>query len=353
MDANLPRRKFLQQLTGGAASLVLLSPATVFAISDKGPVRANGNLAFTDLEGLGPEINAPLNGDEFIALHEEGALPQHMFEEVNRGYVEYLLRDLVANEGERWDESDQILWTYQYYGFCDHSDHCEALLNYSHSAQDYLYNNVNGLLDVGINWSLLSDDFNYQKKNAANYRGLIGRYTYLVNRVSLVDSLGNMKELGLVSATPVNRAINYIKSKENVPSSSLMYLIPGNTSLMSPFSELLHLTTHEPSQQLMMQLAHRHGSQYANETSHLVGETITESAAILTAQQYLKKNRLFEHMGIINVHAKSLGRQYALMADAIAYMQLHGVQKTLSRFSENPLRLVKDLSHTFAMAVGV
>ena len=347
MATNLPRRKFLHKLVGSAAGLAFFPQTTVFAIPNRHSAVTREFLSFTELEGLGPEINVEFIDGDYIALHAENALPSHMFDAYNRDYVEYLLREMVASHGLQWDETDRIIWTYQYYGYCDHSNYCNKLLDYSRSAYDFLYNTVEGLLDVNVDWSVLTDDFDFKKQTSTHFSGMIGRYTYLVNRVILQGADGKLKDFGLVNAAPVNRAINYITSKGHEPNTSLMYIIPGNTSLLSPFSEMLHLTTHGPSRRLKLQLVHKHYGQYADDVSHTVGETITESAAILTAQKFLKKHNLDKRMSVINKHAKFLDQQYALMGDTLSYMKLHGVQKTLNRFSDDPLHLVKEISHSF------
>jgi len=346
MATNLTRRIFLRKLAGGAVGLTFLSPVSLFALPGKRLNNESDLLSFIDLNGMGPEINAQNLENKYIALHAEGILPDYMADALDRVYVENLLRETIVADGGEWDETDRILWTYQYYGFCDHSEHCEKLMSYCGKAQDYLYNSVQGLNDANINWNLLSEEFDYEQRSPMHFTGLIGRFNYLVNRVSLMDTQGNMKDFGLVSATPVNRAINYIISMGSVPSNSMMYIIPGNTSLMSPFSELLHLTTHGPAHRLKMELALKYNPQYADEVAHIIGETITESAAILTAQQFLKRNRLSDRMNFIDTHARSLNRQYSLMSDMLAYMQLYGVQKTLMRFTENPLQLFKAVSHS-------
>lgn len=345
--ANQSRRKFLQQLTKSSAFLAFLSPTAVVALAHKQKEQIDNILSFTDLDGLGPDINAQLIENNFIALHEERELPVYTIDPANRQYVEWLFREMVSNKGLSWDESDRLVWTYQYYGFCDHSGHCDKLLRYSRSAQDYLYNSVSGLLDVDVNWSLLSDDYDYSSPDHVQFKGVIGRYTYLMSRVWLSSAEGEIKDYGLITSTPLNRAINYVTSNGNELNTSLIYLIPGVTSLMSPFSELLHLTTHGPSRRLVQQLGLMRNPHHAEETSRIVGETITESAAILMAQQYLNKNRHGDRINIINAHANYMSNQYSLIPDTVDYMKLHGVQQTLAHFNDDPLHLVKEISHLF------
>ena len=346
MANKLSRRKFLQYLAGSASGFAFLSPNTVFAFPHKYKRDTGDFLSFAELEGLGPEINVEFMGREFVALHEERELPVHMIDEMNRDYLQWLMREMVRQQGMKWDESDKLVWTYQYYGICDHSSECFKLLNYSKSAQDFLYSSVSGLLETNIDWHVLTDDFDYIRKSQNHFNGYIGRHTYLVSRVSLESADGEAKEYGLVSASPVNRAINYITSNGPVLNTSLMYIIPGNTSIVSPFSEVLHLTTHAPSRRLAQQLGEKQGSQKAEQTSHMISETITESAALIMAQNYLNNYRYDDSMKFVYSHANYLGSRYSLMPDTLAYMNRHGVQKTLDRFTNNPLYLVNDLSYS-------
>lgn len=346
MAINLPRRKFLQHLAKGTACLAILSPTGVYGIAHRHLSNSDDLLSFTDLEGLGPEIKTQFTGNGYVALHEEHVLPSYMVSEANRHYVEWLLRDMVEKKGLHWDATDRLVWTYQYYGICDHSIQCYRLLEYSMSAQKYLYSAVHGLLDINVKWDVLSENYDYAHQKRRYFNGFVGRFTYLVNRVNLVDKEGVIKDFGLVSATPVNRAINYIKSRGNIPNASLMYLIPGNTSLVSPFSELLHITTHGPSQRLSLELERRHNKQQAKEISHIIGETVTESAALLLAQRYLEKRHLANRMTIIDAHARYLGSRYALMPTTFNYMLRHGVEETLSSYCNDPLNLAYSISGT-------
>jgi hypothetical protein len=344
MAINLSRRNFLQHLATGAACLAFTSPSTAFAIAHKYKRDVDDLLSFTDLEGLGPQINTEFPGKGYLALHEERTLSPYMIDDLNRSYAEWLLKEMYAEQGLLWDKKNKLIWTYQHYGFCDHSNQCYKLLNYCMSVQDFLYNRVTGLLDIDTKWEVLGEDF---MQHPDRFSGLVGRYTYLVYRIHLLDSVGELKDYGLIRATPVNRAINYITADHNVPNTSLMYIIPGNTSLVSPFSELLHISTHGPSRRLADQLGRESNPQDAEETSRIVGETITESAAILMAQQYLQQYRFLDRMTIINSHARSLASRYGLIRNTVAYMANNGVQQTLNSFTDDPLHLVKEISHSF------
>ena len=345
MATNLPRREFLQQLSGTATGLALMSPLTAFAFVNRQKGETEDVLSFTQLEGLGPHINAQFINQNHVALHGEHHMADHMINASHNMYAEQLLRESVSKQGGQWDEEDSLLWTYQHYGRCDHTKHCYRLLGYCMTAQDYLYNTVNGLLDIKMNWHVLTEDIGDRIKSQNNFSGFVGRYTYLIHRVNLLTKEGNIKDYGLISATPVNRAINFITSeKDDVPNTSLMYIIPGTTSLMSPFSELLHLTTHGPSKRFARELEATHDRQQAEETSRLISETITESAAILIAQKYLKQHHHDDRIKVVNAHARNLGRQYSLIPRTVSYMARYGVQHALDTFASDPLYLVNRIN---------
>lgn len=344
MIVNLSRRKFLQHLASNAACLALVSPTTVFAITNKYKGDAGDLLSFTELQGLGPEINSDFVDGDYIALHKERELPANIIDEAGQSRAERLLREMFDKQGWHWDKNDSLLWTYQHYGTCDHSQQCYKLLSYCLSAQDFLYDTVQGLLDASINWDILNQDFNYSIQRHNNFNGFIGRYTYLVHRLNLLDQHGWIKEYGLTNVSPVNRAINYITTEDYVPDTSLIYIIPGQTSLISPFSELIHITTHGPSVRLARELGVQYNRQQAGETSRIIGETITESAAILVAQNYLTKYNHAEQLALVNYHANNLGGRFSLVPETVAYMKQHGVQQTLNTYTDDPVHLVNEIS---------
>ncbi|MEJ2179940.1 MAG: hypothetical protein P8Y28_05730 [Gammaproteobacteria bacterium] len=129
-----------------------------------------------------------------------------------------------------------------------------------------------------------------------------------------------------------------------MPKRATLYVIPGQTSLVAPFSELLHLTFHAPSQSYANKLAETISQQEAQQSALDAGETINEATAIVLAREYIEKYGASERIVTIDNMARSLNSRFEDLNGAIAYINQNGLQKSLDTYLDNPGKYMKLVS---------
>ena len=338
------RRRFLQTLGAGAA-LYSLMPSRLFADTLKNKTPAFAQMSFVDQNGYGPQLDAPYVEEMFIPLHKEISLPAMDVSSAEYQNALAVLKSEFKSMNEDWSDDFRLAWSYQHYGAPDTSKNCRQLINYCQSVQSYLYQSIHGLEDLKIAWQPLDDDVDVENEKG-NY-ALAGKHTYFVLRVSAVDSDGNVREPYLVNAQPVNRAIHYINATDGDiqnPDQRLIYVISGATSLVSPFSEMIHLSTHNPAMRYASELKQEYEKRKAKSLARNSGETVTESAAVLIALDYLHELGNDKRANQIVRHAQSLSNQLPEFSHSISYMQKYGVQTALDVYSESPHDYMKAIS---------
>ncbi len=326
---NFTRRKFLQQLTAVAAAGVVPWSLGHAAVN----TRDAKALSFVDLNGFGPQMSGPSVTERFIPLHSPLLMTESHSSEESR-QIRRILQQEFAAAGESWSDDAPLVWTYQHFGVPDHTADAFKLLEYCKQVQHYLADNLDTLTPFEVHWQLL----NKTPQEHAGVQALVGKYTYYVARVGVMDEDGAMREPSLVNARPVERAVNHIVSSANhqQPDNSLIYIIRGTTSLVSPFSELLHLTTHTSSMRYTQELAQTQSQGQARNTGRILGETVTESAAILLSLHYLHDHGGKALTPYVLQHANSLARQLPLFRRSVAYMQKYGITRALRFYNESP-----------------
>ena len=342
----LSRRWFLTTLVRGAVATSFF-PVTGFgnAIADHNPV--NDRFSFADQDGVGSNPGAEIFNNQYFPLHQEKILPLYMLDKNDYRNTISLLKKMYAREGKQWKESSKVLWTFQHYGVSDLSSHSDKLLKYCLSVQDYIYSIVPGVIKEGITWDLLKKVTIDLKAGNAGFRGFVGKNTYLVYRVNMTDEEGFVMEPGIVNVMPVDRAIHFIRSNShNVPTSSTIYVIHGATSLVAPFSELIHLVTNEPSLSYTDKLLASLSKEDAHRLGRIYGETITEAAGITLASDYMRKYGSAERLDTISNNLQNLSNRFPLLNNVVNYMHQHGVRRTLYNYIENPDQLIKKIKVT-------
>jgi hypothetical protein len=205
-----------------------------------------------------------------------------------------------------------------------------------------MYNRLANLLDANVDWQRLFHGGPHTDRNATGFRGFIGRYTYYVLRASVSNDESNIDLPYLVRAWPVERAINHIVAGANYsPTKGMIFIIPGLTSLMAPFSELMHLTLHASSRRHADELARTMPKEAALEHARVAGETANEAAASLLAAEFLRTQRCAEKLPAIDLVAQSLASQYPVLPRAIAYMKRYGLQQALNMYQDSPSEFMK------------
>lgn len=329
------RRSILKAvgMLGAAASI---SPVSALAQLPKADVveHQGMDLSFVAESGIGPVMDAPYVEEHFIPLHDEIPLPPMSSDTQEFQMALSVLKGEFEAMGKQWQDSFHLSWTYQHYGVPDRLQHVEPIVAYCNSVRSYLYDNLRGLEDLSLNW----EPIRLGQTVSGSNRALVGKYTYFVLRVNAVDENGIVQEPYLVNASPVERAIHYISSEVEKDPNRLIYVIQGTTSLVSPFSEMIHLSTHEPAMRYASALRETHNHDDAKNIARSFGETITESAAVLLALNFLQDINKEKYSRQIIRHANSLSSQLPQFSGSIAYMQKYGIQAAFDSFSEDPKR---------------
>lgn len=349
MSVHLTRRNFLTYLLVSTAAATF-TPKLGFANYSPNNQPVSNWLSFSTQNGVGPWQDESTVMERCCALHKETILPRNRVEKSDYRNTILLLEKVLANEGIHRGESRRVVWTYQHYGVCDSSIHSKRLLLYSRLAQDYLYSNISGLVDFNHDWSVLENNHSQSLVDLRGYRGFVGKHTYLVYRVNAIDENGRDIQPGIVNVIPVERAINYIVDDDNhIPTRSTIFVIHGLTSLNSPFSELIHLTTHQPTLRLIRELAVSQGESYALMLGRAYGEAVTEAAGILIALNFLQKYGSVDEENVVRSVSKNISSQYSLAKSAMTFMSQNGVQRVLNAYSENPLLVINQITKKIAV----
>ncbi|MGD8591723.1 MAG: hypothetical protein PVF82_02765 [Gammaproteobacteria bacterium] len=339
------RRDFLSFVTLNAAKAAVAAialPAPLFAISQV--VRAstkNPLLGFADRHGLGPDMDAPDVERLCCPLHEEKLLPESSVDQKTRQAVKEVLKSEFHNANLGWQEDYKVGFTYQHYGVPDDSEQTIPLLKYCHDAGEYSHAKLQDIFDEKVTWDRLTHEKSVVGLPA--FHGFVGRYTYYVTRAVISGGQGSTDLPYLVQSWPVERAIHYIVAGNTAvpkPKRGTLYIIPGTTSLVAPFSELLHLTFHEPSQRYAAELAETMQEDQAHEQARIAGETVNEAVAIVLASEFIKKLGQSDRLSTIHFMANNLADTYHYLPKAIAFVKRTSVQNAVDIYFDSPAKFM-------------
>ena len=343
-NTGISRRKFLSYLTFPAA-ISVVKPGKLLAATDINTSPAADNWAFVDREGLGPSVDAPVVEKYFYPLHKEQPIASQIYQPGEVEMIKSVLKSEFEREGYAWDDAYELSYSYQHFGVPDDTSYGPQLLGYCERVFDFLYSRLDGLFNVDMSWQLLPMDSAQEPVKDNIFQGNVGRYTYYVMRVYVdhpeLDGLPS-----LINAQPLERAIHYIVDGEfHLPKRATLYVIPGKTSLVAPFSELLHLTFHAPSQSYAQKLGKTLPVSEAQQHAIDAGETINEATAIVVAREYLEKYGASERMATIDNMAYSLNTRFNHLEGAIAYINKNGLQRSMDTYMESPEKFMKLVSN--------
>ncbi|MGD8642430.1 MAG: hypothetical protein PVG89_17465 [Gammaproteobacteria bacterium] len=339
----ISRRRFLSYLTLSSAGLMGI-PGLSLAAAKNMTADNVDEFSFADRDGLGPQVDAPTVQNAFFALHDEQRINREIFTPEELQTIRSVLKSEFEFAQIPWDDSCDLSYSYQHFGVPYNADDGHRLLEYCKRVHDYLYSRVNGLFDAEMTWHILTPESHPDDLiDSEQFRADIGRYTYYVMRV-FIDR-HDMNDLpSLINAQPLNRAIHFIVGDEqSLPQKAHLYLIPGTTSLVSPFSEILHLTFHAPSEIYEANLKQSVSSEKAHEYAIDAGETINEATAIVLAREYIRRYGDSKRVATINAMADNLGGRFSAIHKAIAFISQTGVQKAIDLYLDNPAGFMKQL----------
>jgi len=343
-QAEISRRQFLSYLSLPAA-LYLAKPRMLLAGNGQQNFHSTSDfLTFVDRDGLGPRVDAPVVQNSYMPLHGEQTITKQIFTPDEIVMMKSMLKSEFEYSGIPWDDSFELSYSFQHYGVPDKSGQGRHLLAYCERVYDFLYSRINGLFNADMSWALLSDNEVPVNMDQGHFIGQVGRYTYYVLRV-YVDHPDLDDLPSLINAQPLDRAIHFIVAGESsLPKHANLYVIPGQTSLVSPFSELLHLTFHAPSEHYAEELSKTLAKDTARQRAIDAGETINEATAILLAKEYINRFGSSDRIVTINNMEHSLNKRFTNLSNAISYIDRNGIQKSVDLYLENPSKFMRKVS---------
>ena len=332
----MKRREFIHLTTGGL--LCLWSDYSAGKLEKSNPVLSD-NFSFMEREGLGPYIDAPQVQNRYCQLHPEKPVPKILLRLPEYRNAVVVLREEFIKQGMPWRESYSAEIGYQHYGVASAPTEGFKLLAYCQKAQDYIGERFGGKVKNRVDWKRLTEHSSCPNINQDGFRGLIGRYTYFVIRVSAVENGKVIPAPYLLSARPVERAINNIVGGRNAahPTSGLIYIIPGITALLSPFTEILHLLTHEPSLRYQESIT----ADDASETyirARILGEAFTEALGLVCALRYLERYGDSKSQQMLIKLSGLLSEQMPLLQRVLQFIIKYGANYALELYMDDPVK---------------
>lgn len=339
MDA-ITRRRFLSRAAMCASYPLLGLSGFLIPQSHATPIARP--YTFADLDGLGPELYATTIEQACCALHPEKGVPDFKLNPGQQKSMLAALKEEFTRAGLEWDPNNRIAFTFQHYGVPDNSAYIDELITYCTQANQFLYNRLNCLLEADVQWQHLSHDESRLTREQAGFQGYVGRFTYYVLRAVINSETADEESPCLVTAWPLERAINHVDTQAGYkPRTGLLYIIPGTTSLLAPFSELLHLSLHAASQRYADELSERMPKAEARQHARTAGETANEAAAFLIASEYLSHQRCNERVAGITQVTQSMARKFPALPKAITYIKRKGIEASLHLFQDNPAEFMR------------
>ena len=339
--SSITRRRFLLSL-GALSAGYIIRPSLLLASPLARPQSKLDQYSFVDELGMGPELNPAKIEREYHPLHAEQTLIFANLDQQQMLWFKKRLKFEFSKAGMQWKKHYEVVMTSQHYGVNYTGTQADQLLAHCENVQDYLYSRLHGLYETNIQWDTLKSPANLTQEKNRGFQGIIGRYTYRLYRV-LVSNIEYDDSPCLVSAEPGERAFNFINDLSGTLT-GVIYIIPGKTSLLSPFSEILHLTLHEPAKAYEHHLRSRVSLDLARQRAILAAETVNEAAAIVLSSEFLKRFGHHNRLPVVNHMARNLSQRLPNLNSTIAYISQHGAQISIDHFRDDPVNFISRLT---------
>ncbi len=327
------RRHFLRHALLPATAL-LTTPLTALASNPQRRSRTFP-LYFTEITGLGPEVSTDTILERFTPLHPELALPAPQISAPQRRDIKMALESAFRQENVPWQDDYQVSFVYQHYGVPHQSRELSELIQYSDAATCYLESQFSRLFTPRITWQLLPESGELVTQN--NFTGYAGRFTYHLVKAFVNNAPDAANPPYLVHARPIERAINYIKSGTTLtPDSGMIFLVPGVSAMVAPFSEFIHLTFHKSAELQIANLAPEMGMDQARQYAHNVTESLVESLSYSIARLFILEIGHEEKLPTLQYMADNLATKFSYMPLINQMIDTLGVQQVIDIALDNP-----------------
>lgn len=304
--------------------------------------KSQDSLAFSEMSGLGPPLDAEYIERNLVPLHREVDIThQFVINENEFSNALKLLRQQFEVSGIQWKDSYVPRISEQHYGMTAEADMGKMLLSYCNNVTAYLEKRMPDLIEQLPHWDLLMPAPQAINNSVQAY---VGKYNYNVRRFQVANQDGDLLPPYLITARPVERAVNFMTAGlYSYEEAGLIYVIGGITSLTAPFSEMLHLATHRPAIDFMRELQRETGYVKAMRYSREVTESLTEAAAISLSMDYMRILGRSDKLDMIVRHARSLNSQFSYFGRILSMMQSEGPSHILQSYVKDPFAIADQL----------
>ena len=342
ISAASSRRDFLRS-TLAPGFLLALTPFKSSAVSMIASKAASLPLYFTEITGLGPELPTATILERFTPLHPELELPTDRMPNRKSAAIKTALQNAFHKSGLPWKEHYEVAFSYQHYGVPDQSRELAELVRYSEAATNYLKSRYTGLFTPKIQWQLLPEHYPIENDRFAGY---VGRFTYHLVKAYVSNIDMDEPAPYLAHAQPIERAINYIQGgKQETPSAGTIFLVPGISSMMAPFSELIHLSFHASAQAQISELSKTMDAGAARQHVRNVTESLVESLSYSIAESFMHDIEHTEKLPTIKYMADNLAAKFSYMPQITRTIKARGVQSVINEVQDDMTDFIAQFDH--------
>ena len=336
----ITRRDFI--IGGLASGLLLLLPDTAYGRqSQKGPPEETSKWLFLDeasYEAKKRQLERPvdLKSKNMVQIGPELDMPEYIS-------LYSVVRHGVEGEMSRRGLSPRNygVWVaYRSYGFADAPSVSQSVADYAGSAVDFMHSKIRGLDPkcAGITWVPLRPGEDYSRD--FNGKGFVGMGQYTHARGGFMNkSDRKITEIARANSLDMSaqfRLFDYDSDKDG-EIDWYIFLSTNYTSLMSPFSEVLHMAVYKR--------ALKYQSEAGPGAEALASEAFAEASAEVLG------GMMVDRFGIPGGH-KVIARagaerkkspKYKLIGQAVPWIERYGPQAAYDLYMDSPGKFVKTI----------
>lgn len=296
----------------------------------------------------------------FLEYKPDLSIPSS-FEQVKRLYVPLSSRDIAAPSTVDYSEAkekiiewiekavdknviqteegeyDFKIWRYVY-GVPSGARIAESLLAHCKRAVEFLYNTLKGLDWYDIDWTIIHSGDNFEHQ--FHQKGFVGDNYYMIYEAEVEH-----KKSGKHLPTPLFIAPaggGFYGRKYNEATKKWLWHIfisAGKSAIVSPFSEVIPLTTSKASDRLEKDV----GSYLARVAEETISESLSYHVAKLMIQEF---NIPIGEKYLEDMHRNLHERDdaYRFVPHARKWIEAYGIQKAFDLYMEDPNRFMNTVT---------
>ncbi len=282
-------------------------------------------------------LDAPSNCNSFLALERMMSMMMSIYRPLSTEIP--VMETENFSELEDWGNSEIrrlgnqkffAEYTTQVFGVPEEDRYAYPLLEYCRKAVEFLYERLEGLKEYDIRWTVV-ENRSYEKDFGG--RGFIGNSSYDVRWVNIRD-LKTGKIISKTGGTIYLRegfGILSTNPKTHKLSGWFLFISTGRSAIVSPFSEVMPLTTIESA------------SRYRNKTGS-PALAMKADEALVEGISYMLAGEISEKLGIPNGYERVedmkenllVRPEYEYLRQSIEWIKRNGIQKAFDLYMEDP-----------------